>query len=133
MSTRSTLDFLKTETGAGLVLALAALVAVIWANSPFGAEYAHLVKQTVPVRFGPFFQEMTISGWVKTALMPVFFFVVGLEIKHEVLRGELANPRRLALPILAAVGGVIVPALIYVACNLGSGGRPEGWPTPTAT
>jgi NhaA family Na+:H+ antiporter len=76
---------------------------------------------------------MSVTGWVKTALMPIFFFVVGLEIKHEVLRGELSNPRRLALPVLAAAGGVVVPALIYLLINGGAGGHPRGWPIPTAT
>ena len=133
MSSRSTLDFLKTETGAGLVLALAAFVAIVWANSPWAAGYTALVTQVAPVQVGPFFAEMTLAGWVKTALMPIFFFVVGLEIKHEVLRGELANPRRLALPVIAALGGALIPALIYLAFNAGAGGRPEGWATPVAT
>ncbi|WP_293904826.1 Na+/H+ antiporter NhaA [Phenylobacterium sp.] len=133
MSTRSTLEFLKTETGSGLLLAIAALAAVIWANSRWAWAYDALTHHAVAVRFGPFAQEMSVSGWVKTALMPIFFFVVGLEIKHEILRGELSNPRRLALPVLAAAGGVIVPALIYLAINAGPGGHLAGWPTPTAT
>jgi NhaA family Na+:H+ antiporter len=85
------------------------------------------------VQVGPFAQTMTISGWVKTALMPVFFFVLGLEIKNEILRGELSNPRRLALPVLAAVGGVVVPALIYLAINANGVRHLQGWPIPTAT
>lgn len=133
MSTRSTLAFLKTETGSGLLLALTALAAIIWANSPWADAYHFLTHSMAPVRIGPFAEEMTISGWVKAALMPIFFFVVGLEIKHEVLRGELSNPRRLALPVLGAVGGVALPALIYLAFNLGEGGHPGGWPTATAT
>ena len=133
MSTRSTLEFLKTETGSGLLLAAAALVAIVWANSPWAGYYDAITHHTVAIRFGPFAEAMTISGWVKIALMPVFFFVVGLEIKHEVLRGELSNPRRLALPLLAAAGGVAIPALVYLAINLRPGGHLEGWPTPTAT
>lgn len=133
MSTRSTLAFLKTETGSGLLLALAALLAIAWANSPWAATYEALIQAAVPVRVGPFAETMSVSGWVKTALMPIFFFVVGLEIKHEILRGELSNPRRLALPLLAAVGGVLVPAAIYLALNSGGGGHPRGWPIPTAT
>ena len=65
--------------------------------------------------------------------MAIFFFVVGLEIKYEIVKGELANPRRLALPVLAALGGMIVPAAIYWALNAGPGGAPQGWPTPVAT
>ncbi len=133
MSTPPTLAFLKTETGSGLILGLAALVAIIWANSPWAASYDHLTHQSVVVQIGPFVETMSLSGWVKTALMPIFFFIVGLEIKHEVLRGELSNPRRLALPVLAAAGGVIVPAALYAAINVGPGGAPQGWPIPTAT
>ena len=133
MSSRSTLEFLKTETGSGLLLAASAFAAIIWANSPWAGVYHELIHQAVPVRLGPFAEEMSLSGWVKTALMPIFFFVVGLEIKHEILRGELSSPRRLALPILAAAGGVVVPALVYLTINILGGGRLEGWPVATAT
>ena len=133
MSTRSTLAFLKTETGSGLLLALAALSAIVWANSPWAASYDQLTHQSVAVQLGPFAETMTLSGWVKTALMPIFFFVVGLEIKHEILRGELSNPRRLALPVLAAAGGVLAPAGVYLVLNGGAGGHLSGWPIPTAT
>src|SRR5688572_16490625 len=115
MSSRSTLEFLKTETGSGVLLAAAAFAAILWANSPWAGAYHELIHQSVPVQLGPFAETMSLSGWVKTALMPVFFFVVGLEIKYEIVRGELSNPRRLALPILAAVGGVALPALVYLA------------------
>lgn len=133
MSSRSTLAFLKTETGSGLLLAVAALFAIAWANSPWAGIYDALTHTVVPVRLGPFAEEMTASAWVKTALMPIFFFVVGLEIKHEILRGELSNPRRLALPVLAAAGGVAIPALVYLAINASAGRHLEGWPIPTAT
>ena len=130
MSSRSTLAFLKTETGSGLLLALAALVAFVWVNSPWAASYLAATQHLIPVRIGPFAETMTLSGWVKSALMPVFFFVVGLEIKYEVLRGELSNPRRLALPALAALGGVAIPGLLYLVV---SGGVWRGWPVPAAT
>lgn len=133
MASRPTLEYLKTETGSGLILAMAALVAIVWANSPWAGAYHAITYQTVAVQVGPFAEQMSLAAWVKTALMPIFFFVVGLEIKHEILRGELSNPRRLALPVLAAAGGVVVPALIYLAINAGEGGRPAGWPIPTAT
>ncbi|MET0274918.1 MAG: Na+/H+ antiporter NhaA [Phenylobacterium sp.] len=133
MSSRSTLEFLKTETGSGLLLAASALLAILWANSPGSGAYFALIDHSIAVRLGPFGEEMSLGGWVKTALMPVFFFIVGLEIKQEVVRGELSNPRRLALPILAALGGVAVPALIYLAFNAGQTGHPQGWPTPVAT
>lgn len=132
MSTRSTVAFLKTETGAGLLLVAVAALALAWANSPWASAYAAITGERVPVRIGPFFEEMSFSGWVRTALMPIFFFVMGLEIKHEVVRGELSNPRRLALPILGGLGGVLGPAIVYVATNLGSG-RLDGWPTAVPT
>src|SRR5687768_2816714 len=133
MASRPTLEFLKTETGSGLLLAAAAFVAIVWANSPWAGAYHALTYQTVAVQVGPFAEQMSVSGWVKTALMPIFFFIVGLEIKHEVLRGELSNPRRLALPVLAAAGGVLVPALVYLAINAGDAANMPGWPIPTAT
>ncbi|MEW5684886.1 MAG: Na+/H+ antiporter NhaA [Pseudomonadota bacterium] len=132
MSTRSTVAFLKTETGAGLLLVAVAALALAWANSPWAGAYAAITRELVPVRVGPFFEEMSFGGWVRTGLMPIFFFVMGLEIKHEVVRGELSNPRRLALPILGGIGGVLGPALVYVALNLGSG-RLDGWPTAVPT
>lgn len=131
MSTRSTLAFLKTQTGSGLLAPAAALIAIVWANSPLAYDYAAIVGQPFAVRFGPFAQEMSLAAWVKSALMPLFFFVVSAEIKHEIRRGELSNPRRLALPLMAAAGGIVVPALTYLALNA-AGGRPEGWPTPAA-
>jgi NhaA family Na+:H+ antiporter len=131
MSTRPTLAFLKTETGSGLLLGAAALVAVIWANSPFAADYARFIDHAIRLQLGPFVEEMTLAGWVRSALMPVFFFVVGLEIKHEILKGELANPRRLAMPLLAAAGGAVAPAAAYVALNLH--GEAGGWPVTAGT
>lgn len=132
MSSRSTLAFLKTEAGAGLLLVAAAALALAWANSPWAGGYAAIMGEPVPVRVGPFFEQMSFSGWVRTALMPVFFFVMGLEIKHEVARGEFANPRRLALPILGGLGGVLGPGFVYALMNLGSG-RLDGWPTAAPT
>ena len=133
MASRPTLAFLKTETGSGLLLALVALAAIVWANSPWAGAYDAFVGYTIPLQIGPFSETRYLGDWVKTLLMPIFFFVVGLEIKHEILRGELSNPRRLALPILGALGGVAVPALIYLALNMGPGGEPRGWATPAAT
>lgn len=128
MSTRSTLAFLKTETGSGLLLPVAAGLAIAWANSPWAGAYDAITHAAVPVQVGPFAESMSVAGWVRSALMPVFFFVLGLQLKHEVLRGEFSNPRRLALPILGGLGAAAVPALVYLAFNLGPAGRPEGWP-----
>ena len=133
MARRPTLDFLRTEAGAGALLVIASGLAAIAANSPVSTDYFAFVHAVIPVRVGAFSQSLSVADWVKDGLMAVFFLVVGLEIKFEVLRGELSSPRRLALPLLAAAGGMIVPALIYLAFNQGSAGSPRGWPVPTAT
>ena len=133
MSRRPTLEFLKTEAASGLILAAAALVALLLANSRWAGDYFGLVHAPFSVRIGAFEETAEVIDWVKHGLMAVFFFVVGMEIKFEVLKGELANPRKLAMPVLAALGGMALPALI---CLTFIHGRPEargGWAVPTAT
>ena len=133
MARRITLSFLKTEAASGVILGLVALLAVVLANSPWSTQYFAFITHPFTLQVGDFRETESLLEWVKDGLMAVFFFFVGLEIKVEILRGELSNPRRLALPILAALGGMIVPALIYLAFNLGAHGAPAGWPTPVAT
>jgi NhaA family Na+:H+ antiporter len=133
MARRITLDFLRTESAGGLILAAAAAAAIVMANSPWARHYFGFIDQPFTIQVGAFRETLTTLDWVKQGLMAVFFFVVGLEIKYEIVRGELANPRRLALPLLAAVCGMVVPALVYLAVNSGPGGAPNGWPTPMAT
>jgi len=133
MAKRITLDFLKTESASGLILAGAAVAAILVANSPGDGLYFRMLNAPVSLQLGGFSETLSFGDWVKQGLMAVFFFVVGLEIKYEALKGELANPRRLALPILAALGGMVAPALVYLAFNIGHGGAPQGWPTPIAT
>jgi NhaA family Na+:H+ antiporter len=133
MARPSTLAFLKTESGAGALLALAALAAVIMANSPASEAYFSFIDTPFPIRVGAFDQTRSVLSWTRDGLMAVFFLVVGLEIKFEVLRGEFSSPRRLALPIFAAAGGMIGPALVYLAVNARPGGSPAGWAIPTPT
>ncbi|MDB5470705.1 MAG: nhaA [Caulobacter sp.] len=133
MIRRPTLEFLKTEAASGAALALAAAIALIWANTPWAEHYFAIVKYQLTLQVGPFEETKTVLKWIKDGLMAVFFFVVGLEIKYEVLRGELSNRKKLALPVLAALGGMAAPALVYLSLNLGPGGHPNGWPIPTAT
>ncbi|MDB5424256.1 MAG: nhaA [Phenylobacterium sp.] len=133
MAKRITLDFLRTESASGMILAGAALAAIVLANSPWAGAYFGLISAPFTVQVGGFHETLSVLDWIKEGLMAIFFFVVGLEIKYEVVRGELANPRRLALPVVAALGGMIVPALVYLAFNSGPGGVPQGWPTPVAT
>ena len=133
MSRKLTLDFLKTEAASGLILAGAALVAILLANSPWRESYFAFVHSPFTLQAGGFEETKSVLKWTKDGLMAVFFFVVGLEIKYEILRGELSNPRKLAMPVFAAVGGMVAPALVFLAFNLGEGGHPNGWPIPTAT
>ncbi len=133
MSRKITLAFLKTEAASGITLALAAVLAILLANSPWAASYFSLIKHPLTFQAGDFEITKPVLKWIKDGLMTIFFFVVGLEIKYEILRGELSNPRKLALPVLGALGGMVVPAVVYLAFNLGPGGALEGWPTPVAT
>jgi NhaA family Na+:H+ antiporter len=133
MAKRTTLDFLKTESASGVVLAAAAVAGILMANSPGDGLYFRFLAAPFTIQIGGFAETHAVLDWVKEGLMAIFFFVVGLEIKYEVVKGELANPRRLALPIAAAFGGMLAPALVYLAFNANGGGAPQGWPIPVAT
>jgi NhaA family Na+:H+ antiporter len=133
LSRRPTLEFLKTEAAAGLILAAAAAAALILANSAAAPDYFGFIHAPFTVRIGAFEETAEVLDWVKHGLMAVFFFVVGMEIKFEVLKGELSNPRRLAMPLLAAFAGMAAPALIYELLNLGHSGPRGAWAVPTAT
>ncbi len=124
--------FLATEMAGALFLFVAALVALAWANSPWSGAYTTLWGTDVSIAFGDVGVAMDLHGWVNEGLMAVFFFVVGLEIKREVTTGELRAPRSVALPVVAAVGGMVVPAVIYLAVNAG-GPAQAGWGIPMAT
>lgn len=117
--------------GAGLLLA-ATIIALAWANSPWQHYYDAWLHTYATIGVGDFQLSKSISHWINDGLMGVFFFVVGLEIKREFLAGELANPRRAALPIFGAVGGIVVPASIYLAINP-EGDALFGWGIPMAT
>ena len=106
-------EFAARETSGGILLLLCTVAALAWANSPWAHSYAALWQTPITVGIGGFTLSHDLRFWVNDALMAVFFFVVGLEIKRELLVGKLAQPRQAALPIVAAAGGVIVPALIY--------------------
>ena len=133
MARKLTLDFLKTETASAAALGFAALAALVVANSPLAGDYFAWLKSSHVLQIGPLRLEETISEWIKEGLMAVFFLVVGLEIKYEILKGELSDPRKLATPVLAALGGMVAPALVYLAVAGGMGGPHAGWPVPLAT
>jgi NhaA family Na+:H+ antiporter len=125
-------DFLATESAGGVILVVAAVAARVWANSPWSDAYFELWSTEVVVGIGSHALEMDLQHWVNDGLMTLFFFVVGLEIKRELVAGELRDPRAAALPAIAAVGGMVVPAALYLALNR-SGEPAEGWGIPMAT
>ncbi len=125
--------FLQNEKSGGIVLGISVIIALFLANSPWAAEYFHLLEYKFGFWFdGGTYLEYSIHHWINDGLMAIFFFVVGLELKREMVGGELANPRKAMLPIAAAAGGMIVPAGIYLALNP-SGEPHQGWGIPMAT
>jgi len=125
-------EFAARETSGGVLLLFCTIAALVWANSPWADSYAALWHMQLSVGLGSFGLSKDLHFWVNDALMAIFFFVVGLEIKRELLVGELASLRQAALPFLGALGGVIVPALLYSAVNANGPGAP-GWGIPMAT
>jgi len=125
-------SFLDTESAGGIVLLAAAGIALVWANSPWSGSYESFWHAEISVTIGSFEVSEDLIHWVNDGLMVIFFFVVGLEIKRELVAGELNGWRKAALPAVAALGGMIVPALIYVALNAGGSGS-AGWGIPMAT
>jgi len=123
---------LGTETSGAILLLAAALVALVWANSPWKASYQALWHTDITFGVGRYVLEWDLHHWVNDALMTIFFFVVGLEIKHELVQGELGDPRRAAMPVFAALGGMVVPALLFLLVTAGRGGS-RGWGIPMAT
>jgi Na+:H+ antiporter, NhaA family len=124
--------FLHVEAASGVALLLAALVAFVSANAPWSASYAAFWHMQVGVQLGPFAFARSLEWVVNDGLMVIFFFVVGLEIRREIYAGELSELRRAALPIIAALGGVAVPAAVYFALTTTPEAR-SGWAVPTAT
>lgn len=125
-------EFVHRQTTSGLLLMGTAILALILANSGLAAVYQHVIHTSAGVSVGDWSIEKSLHHWVNDGLMALFFFVVGMELKREMLVGELAQPRQAALPIVAAVGGMVVPALIYFALNP-TGDAAKGWGIPMAT
>jgi NhaA family Na+:H+ antiporter len=125
-------EFAHTASSGGIVLLVCTAVALAWANSPWAASYHHIWELEIAVDAGPFSIRSTLHHLINDGLMAVFFFLVGLEIKREVLIGELASLRQAALPAAAALGGMVVPAAIYAVLNFGGSGS-AGWGIPMAT
>jgi len=126
-------DFLELEAAGGVLLVAAAALALVWANLPIGDVYEGLLATPVEVRVGPLQLAKPLLLWINDGLMAVFFLLVGLEIKRELLAGELSTARRAALPAIAALGGMAAPAAIYATLAAGDPLALRGWAIPTAT
>lgn len=124
--------FIKSETTAGIVLFISTIVALLWANSAFASTYHHLWHEEFSISLAGHTISNSLHHWINDGLMSMFFFVVGLELKREIIGGDLSSPRQAILPLVAALGGMIVPALLFIAFNTQA---PElnGWGIPVAT
>lgn len=126
--------FINNSIASGVVLFLAAIIALVLSNSPFSEQFHNIWEHQVVFAFDKYILSKNLSHWINDGLMSIFFFVVGLELKRELVAGELARPKQALLPILAAIGGMVVPAIIYHAFNHdASTERANGWGIPMAT
>ncbi|WP_067825568.1 Na+/H+ antiporter NhaA [Nocardia inohanensis] len=123
--------YLRTETFGGALLLIAAAAALIWVNSPWGASYTTLIETELAIP--ALHLDLTLADWSKDGLLAIFFFVAGLELKRELVVGELADRKSATLPIVAAIGGVVMPAVLAMAIGWGVEGMDRGWAIPVAT
>lgn len=124
--------FLHVEASGGVLLVAAAVAALVWANSPWSAAYHQLWATEVSIELGGYAISQDLRHWINDGLMTLFFFVIGLEIKQEMTTGQLTQPRDAAIPVLGALGGMVVPAFFFLVFNLGGDGA-KGWGIPMAT
>jgi NhaA family Na+:H+ antiporter len=127
------LAFIQHEAAGGIVLLAAAILALILQNSPLSSLYDALLETSVPIGAGSLVLEKTLLHWINDGLMAIFFFLVGLEIKREILVGELSTQQKASLPVIGAIGGMMVPALIYAGVNWSDQEALHGWAIPAAT
>jgi len=125
-------EFIHRQTTSGVLLMICAVIALIIANSPWHEDYKHLLHEELAISLGGTAFSLSIHHWINEALMALFFFIMGLELKRELLVGELSSPRQALLPIAAAIGGMLIPALGYVVFNT-TGPEAKGWGIPMAT
>ncbi len=125
--------FFCMESASGILLFFAAIVAIVLANSPYSNDYTQLFSTTFSIKFGAFGLKKPLLLWINDGLMAVFFFLVGLELKREIIEGELSDIRKVMLPGIGAVGGMLVPALIYLVFNHSDSYTAKGWAIPAAT
>lgn len=126
-------DFLRKESAGGIVLIIAAALALVIANSPAAPLYAALLNLPVIAGIGPLVIDKSLLLWINDGMMAVFFFLVGLEVKREALVGQLNSWEKASLPVIAAIGGMAIPAIIYLAINAGTPANMGGWAIPAAT
>ena len=125
--------FFKLEAASGLMLLIAAVIALVISNSNLSEDYFNLLNTHLLLGIKSFGLNLSVIHWINDVLMAVFFFVVTLEIKREFILGELSNPKQALLPIIGAIGGMAIPAIIYVIINLETGNTLKGWAIPSAT
>ena len=126
-------DFLKLESASGILLMAAMVLAMLMNNSPLDDLYQAFISIPIVVQFGGLIIDKPLLLWINDGLMALFFFTIGLELKRELLEGELSDFSKVALPLSAAIGGMAVPALIYAALNWGDATAIQGWAIPAAT
>src|SRR5690606_32000305 len=129
---RPVAEFLRVQAACGVLLFAAAVIAMVWANSPWAETYEALWSTPITVTSGTFEMSADLRHWINDGLMVIFFFVIGMEIKYELVSGHLRDPRAAAVPVIAALGGMIGPALIYFLI-VGTGEGSSGWAIPMAT
>jgi len=126
-------DFLHVESSGGILLLISTLIALVWANSPWSDFYSHFWETPFGFSVGSYSVSKSLHFWINDGLMAVFFFLVGLEIKREILAGELSSLKNCLLPVFSALGGMLVPALIYIGFNHNHPATFKGWGIPMAT
>tara|TARA_B100000989_G_scaffold89863_1_gene64970 strand:+ start:50 stop:1222 length:1173 start_codon:yes stop_codon:yes gene_type:complete len=131
--TKTFKDFFKLEASSGIMLLLAAILALVISNSSYSNEYFSILKKYITFGTESFGLKLSILHWINDVFMAVFFFFVSLEIKREFLQGELSNPKQALLPIIGAIGGMVVPALFYIFINYADSTTLNGWAIPSAT
>ena len=126
-------EFFKLEASSGIVLLIAAILALIISNGSYSEDYFSILKKYITLGTESFGLKLSVLHWINDVLMAVFFFFVSLEIKREFLQGELSNPKQALLPIIGAIGGMVVPALFYIFINFSDSTTLNGWAIPSAT
>ena len=126
-------EFFKLEASSGIMLLVAAILAIVISNGSYSNEYFSILKKYITLGTDSFGLKLSVLHWINDVLMAIFFFFVSLEIKREFLQGELSNPKQAMLPIIGAVGGMVVPALFYIFVNYSDSTTLNGWAIPSAT